>query len=145
MTRRLERKARELHIELEVVQTPAETLPFPDASFDVVVSTLVLCTVDDQLTTLAELRRVLVPGGRLLFLEHVRSDERRLARWQDRLNRINRVMGAGCNCNRSTLETVRAAGFKIVEVEQESLQKAPPILRPLVVGVAESPSWQRDR
>ena len=138
MTRRLERKARELEVELEVVRTPAEVLPFADASFDVAVSTLVLCTVDDQLTTLAELRRVLVPGGRLLFLEHVRAGERRVARWQDRLNGVNRVIGAGCNCNRSTLETIRAAGFRIVEVEQDRLPKAPPILRPLVVGVAAS-------
>jgi ubiquinone/menaquinone biosynthesis C-methylase UbiE len=140
MTRRLERKARGLGLELQVVQTPAETLPFRDASFDVAVSTLVLCTVDDQLTALAELRRVLVPGGRLLFLEHVRSEERRVARWQDRLNGVNRVIGAGCNCNRSTLETIRAAGFRIAEVEQDRLPKAPPFLRPLVIGVAESPA-----
>jgi ubiquinone/menaquinone biosynthesis C-methylase UbiE len=138
MVRRLERKARDLGLDVEVVLTAAEGLPFADASFDVALSTLVLCTVDDPLTTLAELRRVLVPGGHLLFLEHVRSDNRRLARWQDRLNGVNRVMGAGCNCNRSTLETIRAAGFRIVELERNSLQKAPPIVRPLVVGVAQS-------
>jgi ubiquinone/menaquinone biosynthesis C-methylase UbiE len=138
MVRRLERKARDLGLDVEVVLTAAEGLPFADASFDVALSTLVLCTVDDPLTTLAELRRVLVPGGHLLFLEHVRSDNRRLARWQDRLNGVNRVMGAGCNCNRSTLETIRAAGFRIVELERNSLRKAPPIVRPLVVGVAQS-------
>jgi ubiquinone/menaquinone biosynthesis C-methylase UbiE len=139
MARRLERKADELALDVAVVRARAETLPLADASFDTAVSTLALCTIDDPLTALAELRRVLVPGGRFLFLEHVRSDNRRLARWQDRLNGFNRVMGAGCNCNRSTLETIRAAGFRIVEVEQDSLKKVPPLVRPLVVGVAVAP------
>jgi hypothetical protein len=81
---------------------------------------------------------VLKPGGRLLFIEHVRSDEPRLARWQDRLNGLQRRVGHGCNCNRSTVESIRRAGFRIVELERDVLQKVPPIARPLVVGVAES-------
>lgn len=99
MARRLEQRAAELGRRVEVVRAPAERLPFEDGSFDVTVSTLVLCTVPDQLDALAELRRVLVPGGGVLFIEHVRADERRLAGWQDRLNGFNRVMGRGCNCN----------------------------------------------
>ena len=112
------------------------TLPFADAQFDTVVSTLVLCTVSDQARALRELRRVLKPGGRLLFIEHVRSEEPRLASWQDRLNGLNRVVAHGCNCNRSTLDTIRAAGFTITSLERDQLHKAPPFVRPLVVGTA---------
>ena len=67
---------------------------------------------------LGELRRVLKPGGELLFIEHVRSDEPGLARWQDRLNGLNRVV-ARCDCNRSTVDAIRAAGFTITELEHE--------------------------
>lgn len=139
MARRLEQRARELGRQVDVVRAPAEQLPFDDGSFDVAVSTLVLCTVPDQLDALAELRRVLVPGGRVLFIEHVRADERRLAGWQDRLNGVNRVMGRGCNCNRMTLDAIGAAGFMLGELERSELKKAPPFVRPLVIGSAAAP------
>jgi SAM-dependent methyltransferase len=83
MARRLERKLTNSNLRARVVRAPAEALPFEDASFDVVVSTLVLCTVSDQPRALAEIHRVLKPDGRLLFVEHVRSDDAKLARWQD--------------------------------------------------------------
>jgi len=136
MARRLARRIREQPRAVELVQAPAEELPFADAQFDTVVSTLVLCTVSDQARALRELRRVLKPGGRLLFIEHVRSEEPRLASWQDRLNGLNRVVAHGCNCNRSTLDTIRAAGFTITSLERDQLHKAPPFVRPLVVGTA---------
>src|SRR5437016_4709439 len=81
MARRLERRLADSPLAAEVVRATAEQLPFADASFDAVVSTLVLCTVEDQQRALGELHRVLRPGGRLLFMEHVRSDAPRLARW----------------------------------------------------------------
>jgi ubiquinone/menaquinone biosynthesis C-methylase UbiE len=138
MARRLARRAREDGRLIELVQAPAEDLPFEDGRFDVAVSTLVLCTVDDQARALGELRRVLRPGGRLLFLEHVRADEPGLARWQDRLNGINRFLVCGCNCNRRTLEAIEAAGFSIATLTRDRLPKAPPFARPLVVGAAET-------
>ena len=138
MARRLAQRIREQPRAVELVLAPAEQLPLADAQFDTAVSTLVLCTVSDQARALSELRRVLRPGGRLLFIEHVRSDEPRLASWQDRLNSLNRVVGYGCNCNRSTLDAVRAAGFAITSLERDKLHKAPPFVRPLVVGTAES-------
>ena len=138
MARRLARRIREQARRVELVQAPAEELPFADAQFDTAVSTLVLCTVSDQARALCELRRVLKPGGRLLFIEHVRSEEPRLASWQDRLNGLNRIVAHGCNCNRSTLDTIRAAGFTITSLERDQLRKAPPFVRPLVVGTAES-------
>jgi len=136
MARRLERKLAASDLRARVVRAPAESLPFEDASFDTVVSTLVLCTVSDQARALAEVHRVLKPEGRLLFLEHVRSDDVRLARWQDRMNGLNRRLGQGCNCNRETLSGITAAGFEVAEVAHERLEKAPPLVRPLVVGVA---------
>jgi ubiquinone/menaquinone biosynthesis C-methylase UbiE len=136
MARRLERRIRVQSRLVELVRASAEELPFEDGRFDVAVSTLVLCTVNDQARALGELRRVLRPGGELLFIEHVRSDEPRLARWQDRLNGVSNVMGYGCNCNRPTLDAIRAAGFTITELEHDKLPKVPPTHRPLAVGTA---------
>jgi ubiquinone/menaquinone biosynthesis C-methylase UbiE len=138
MARRLRRKVAEHSLPAAVVQAPAEHLPFDDHSFDAAVSTLVLCTVDDQDQALSELRRVIKPGGRLLFIEHVRSEDARQARWQDRVNPVHRVIGCGCNCNRNTLERLQAAGFKVTQVAHDRLHKAPPWVRPLIVGAAQS-------
>ena len=138
MLKRLERKARELNSQATVLRAPAEDLPFEDASFDTVVSTLVLCGVDDQPRVVRELRRVLRPGGRLIFMEHVRSDDARVATMQDRMNRLNRFMVC-CDCNRPTLDTIRSVGFSVTELEQTELPKAPPFVRPLIVGTATAP------
>ena len=135
MVRKLERRVRENGRTVEVVRAPAEELPFDDATFDVAVSTLVLCSVDDQARSLAEIRRVLKPDGRLLFMEHVRSDEPGLARWQDRMNRINRLLVC-CNCNRPTLDAIQEAGFSITTLTRGEIPKAPPFVRPLIVGSA---------
>ncbi len=123
-----------------VVEASAEDLPFDDGSFDVVVSTLVLCTVPDPLRALAEARRVLVEGGKLLYLEHVRSNRPGLARWQDRLERPWGFFAAGCHPNRDTGQLLADAGFWIDSLEDTKLPKAPPIVRPVIRGVAQRPS-----
>ena len=138
MLKRLERKAREQNSKATVLRAPAEDLPFEDASFDAVVSTLVLCGVDDQPRAVRELRRVLRPGGRLIFIEHVRSDDPRVAKMQNRMKPLNRFMVC-CDCNRPTLETIRSAGFGVTALEQTELPKAPPFVRPLIVGTATAP------
>ncbi len=107
---------------------------------DTVVSTLVLCTVDDVPATLAEIARVLRPGGRLLFAEHVRSDDPKLARWQDRLEGPWKFVGHGCRCNRDTLAALAASPLEVETVEHETIPKAAPIVRPLIVGSAHRPA-----
>jgi ubiquinone/menaquinone biosynthesis C-methylase UbiE len=138
MARRLERKLPGYSLPARVVRAPAEDLPLEDASFDFVVSTLVLCTVDDPARALAEIHRVLKPGGQLLFLEHVRSDGPRLARWQDRLHGVQVRVGHGCHCNRRTLENIERAGFSIAELEHDRMRNMPPIVRPLIAGLARA-------
>ena len=123
-----------------VVEAPAEGLPFDDGTFDVVVATLVLCTVEDQASALAEARRVLVEGGRLLYIEHVRSTRPGLGRWQDRLERPWGFFAAGCHPNRPTDQALADAGFWIDSLEREKLPKAPAIVRPLIRGVARRPT-----
>jgi len=138
MLRRLERKVGEYAPGAKVLRAPAEDLPFEDGTFDVAVSTLVLCGVDDQPRALRELRRVLRPGGQLLFIEHLRSDDPATARLQDRLNWLNRLVVC-CNCNRPTLSSIRDAGFTVTRVENTVLPKAPKFARPAVVGSATAP------
>lgn len=140
MARRLERKLAGHPLHARVVRAPAEELPFDDARFDFVISTLVLCTVDDPDRALAEIRRVLRPEGRLVFLEHVRSEDPTLARWQDRLQGLQVRIGHGCHPNRRTLENIESASFSIAELERDQLRKAPPIVRPLIAGVARASS-----
>src|SRR5271157_4035371 len=126
MLRRLERKAGEQAPGATVLRAPAEDLPFEDATFDVAVSTLVL-------------RRVVRPGGQLLFIEHVRSGDTHLARSQDRMNGINRFV-VGCDCNRPTLDSIREAGLTITQVEHTTLPKVPKFASPAIVGSATVPA-----
>lgn len=123
-----------------VVEAPAENLPFDDHSFDTVVSTLVLCSVGDQHRALTEARRVLVEGGRLLYLEHVRSENPRLVRWQNVLERPWGFVAAGCHPNRDTGQALADAGFWIDSLENGRMPKAPRIVRPLIRGVARRPT-----
>jgi ubiquinone/menaquinone biosynthesis C-methylase UbiE len=139
MVRKLEKRVRELGSDATVLRAPAEDLPFESGTFDVAVSTLVLCGVDDQPRAVRELRRVLRPGGTLLFFEHVRSGDAKRARQQDRLNWFNRLV-VRCDCNRSTLDTIRQAGFTVTEVENTALPKAPPFARPAIIGIAKAPA-----
>jgi len=135
MRKRLERAVRRRERPARVIGARAEQLPFPDASVDTVVSTLVLCTVDAPDLALREIARVLRPDGQLLFIEHVRSDSAALARWQDRLVRAWKRFAEGCRCNRATLELMNACGFQL-EARPAAWRAMPPIIRPLAIGRA---------
>jgi ubiquinone/menaquinone biosynthesis C-methylase UbiE len=120
----------------EIVEAPAERLPFEDDRFDTAVATLVLCTVPDPAAALREIVRVLRPGGRFLFLEHVRAANARLARWQDRLERPWQVVGAGCHCNRDTATAIEASGLRSEHLERGEIPRAVPLVRPMIAGSA---------
>lgn len=136
MFRQLRRRAREVCPGADLVEAGAEDLPFDDDSYDTVVVTLVLCTVPDQARALKEISRVLRPDGQLLFLEHVRSRNPDLAKWQDRLEKPWRFLGDGCHCNRDTVAAISAAGFQLGDVERPKFPKAPPIVKPMAKGSA---------
>jgi ubiquinone/menaquinone biosynthesis C-methylase UbiE len=123
-----------------VIEAPAEDLPFDDGSFDTVVATLVFCTVEDPLRAVSEARRVLVEAGSLLFLEHVRSETRQLAWWQDRLERPWGWVAGGCHPNRPTGDVLADAGFWIEQLDRERMPRAPRWMRPMIRGVARRPS-----
>jgi ubiquinone/menaquinone biosynthesis C-methylase UbiE len=131
LTRRLERHRRVARI----VDAPAERLPLADASVDTVVSTLVLCTVNDPERTLGEIARVLRPDGQLLFVEHVRASSRFLAACQDYLLKPWRGFAGGCHCNRPTVELMRACGFAIA-ADEVVWRGMPAIVHPLIAGRA---------
>ena len=138
MRRRLRRKLEESRVPVEVSAAGAEDLPFADGSFDVVVSTLVLCTVPDQGPALAEVRRVLRPGGRLLFIEHVRGDGG-VARVQDGILPLWRRLCAGCHPNRDTLRSIQDAGFEVGRLDRFTAPGPFTGLVPFVRGEAVAP------
>jgi ubiquinone/menaquinone biosynthesis C-methylase UbiE len=129
--------ARQAPVPIRIVDGTAEALPAPDGAVDAVVASLVLCTVTDLDQALAETRRVLRPGGKLRFYEHVRATDPRLARWQDRLQRPWGWLVGGCHPNRDTVATITAAGLRLVQLDRFDLQAMPPLARPHVLGVAE--------
>ena len=135
MARRLAKRAPEASVPVEIVSGSAESLPFADASFDTAVVTFVFCSVEDPGVALAEIRRVLKPGGRLVLLEHVRG-EGRLAQWQDRLTPLHRRVAGNCHLNRDTQRTVAAAGFDATGVQSTRIPGSHPLVRSGVQGVA---------
>jgi SAM-dependent methyltransferase len=136
MFKQLHAKLKTSGVVAKAIQAPAESLPFADDSTDTVVFTLVLCTVPDPAAAIAEAARVLRPGGKLLFLEHVRSEDPGLARWQDRFEKPWRFLADGCHCNRDTVSLIEASPLTLEQVEDDRLPKAPPIIRPLARGSA---------
>jgi ubiquinone/menaquinone biosynthesis C-methylase UbiE len=121
----------------ELLSSPCEALPLPDASFDAVVATLLLCSVSDPPRALAEIRRVLRPGGVFVFLEHVAAPDGspRLA-WQHRIEPFWKRIAGNCHLTRPTGDTIRAAGFVVEQETRESMRKAMPWFRPSIRGIA---------
>jgi ubiquinone/menaquinone biosynthesis C-methylase UbiE len=129
-------RIRKAAIEVDFHHLDAEHLPFEDARFDTVVSTFTLCTIPDVVHALGEVRRVLKPGGQFLFLEHGRSPDARVARWQDRLNGAWRPVAGGCNLNRPMASLVAASGLDLGSTRSYYLARTPRIVGYLTEGVA---------
>ena len=136
MRKRLRQRVARIRPDAAVLDARAESLPLPDASVDTVVVTFVLCSVADQTAALAEITRVLRPGGQLLFLEHVRDTDPQIADKQDHAPFL--YSWIGCHPNRATLEAITHSPLSVVNVRHGQVPKAPVIERPMVVGVAES-------
>lgn len=117
----------------------AEKLPFDDNDFDTVVCTFTLCTIADVSAALRETRRVLKPGGRFHFLEHVASENPGVLRWQNRLNPIQKIIGCGCHLNRDAEKLIREAGFEIAHFERFHMPKTPRLFSTTVRGLAVNP------
>jgi ubiquinone/menaquinone biosynthesis C-methylase UbiE len=137
MARRLRRRAAGSGRDVEIIEATAGQLPLPDASFDTAVVTFTLCSVPDEQAALGEIARVLVPGGRLLFLEHVRSADPVIAAKQDRMPFPYPLIG--CHPNRDTLRELQASPLAVESARGGELPKAPEIERPMIVGVARRP------
>ena len=133
MRARLERRLARSGREATIVAAGAEALPFADGAFDTVVSTLVLCTVRDPDAAVREVRRVLAPGGRLLFAEHVRAASSRLSRWQDRLAGPWAAFAQGCRCNVPT-DALLASELRLRSVERARWRGMPALVHPLILG-----------
>jgi ubiquinone/menaquinone biosynthesis C-methylase UbiE len=124
-----------------VTSGTSEQIESDDESFDYVVATLVCCSVMNLNTCLREIRRVLRPGGNLVFLEHVAAangTSRR--RWQNRINPIWKTFMGNCHLNKETEQAIVTEGFEIIQIEREGMRKAPPIVRPTIRGIAKKPN-----
>jgi ubiquinone/menaquinone biosynthesis C-methylase UbiE len=120
------RRTADVVIPVSLLRASAEHLPLADAVFDTVVVTWTLCSIPNPIAALTEMRRVLRPGGRLLFVEHGLSPEIRIARWQHRLTPCWKRIGGGCHLDRKMDDLIRAAGFQIDAIETGYMQGPKP-------------------
>ena len=137
MKRRAHARLAAAPVPVRPLEAVAERLPLDDGFADTVVATLVLCSVDDPEASVREIRRVLKPGGMLLFVEHVRSDEQWRGRLQDFVTPAWRRLAANCHPNRATLTLLRDGGLK--PREEERLAVGAPWVQPVVAGFATRP------
>ena len=123
-------------IKVELVQGDAQGLPFDSASFDTVITTWTLCSINDIATALREIRRVLKPDADYIFCEHGRSDLRKAARIQDFLNPVQKVIACGCNINRPLNTLMEQAGLKLTSLDRFVMTGVPRILGEMYLGTA---------
>lgn len=132
------KRIEEAPVPVRLIEAPAEDMPLADGSADCAILTYTLCSVAEPAKALAELRRVLKPGAPVFFVEHGRAADPGVARWQNRLNPVWRVIACGCNLNRDTIELMREAGFEVDEVEHFYLRNDPKVVGFHSRGVAHA-------
>lgn len=126
------------HLSASVLEGVAESIPAPDNSFDAVVSTLLLCTVNNPTLALSEIHRVLRPGGKLLFIEHVAANNNpERLKWQKRIEPFWKILQCGCHLTRDTETNILQAGFTLKNINRQSMRGVPAIVRPSIWGIAE--------
>jgi len=128
LLRMAERRVRETSFGLTFYEKSAEALPFEDKSFDTVLSTWTLCSIPDAAQALREVRRVLKPGGELLFIEHGQSPDKGVSQWQQRLNGVWKRCSGGCHLNRDIKNLVSGSGLEITELETGYMLRGPRLL-----------------
>jgi ubiquinone/menaquinone biosynthesis C-methylase UbiE len=136
LPKKVARRISEGSLPVELVRLSAEALPFEDGRFDCVVSTWTLCTIPDAVAALREVGRVLKPVGKYVFLEHGRSDDARVARWQDFFNPLQQRLACGCNLTRPIDALIRQAGLKLENVDRFLMPGIPRIAGEMYRGIA---------
>ena len=112
-----EREAKQVPFDVEFIGLEAEDIPLDDASMDTVLMTYTLCTIPDAIAALKNMRRVLKPGGKLIFCEHGKAPDEAVQKWQNRLNPIWKKIAGGCNLNRQIPELIEQGGFKVEDLD----------------------------
>ncbi len=125
-----------LSFPVHIQKGTAEILTHAHRRFDYVISTWTLCTIPDPVLALQEVGRVLKPGGKFLFMEHGRSDDQKIAAWQDRLNPIQNVIGCGCNLNRQIDRLITQSGLMIAHLDRFSMEGVPRLAGEMYQGTA---------
>lgn len=127
MQAKAQRAARGLGFEIEMLGLRGEEIPLEDNSVDTVVITYTMCTIPGVDEALQQMRRVLKPGGKMLFTEHGRAPDAAVRRWQDRLNPTWKRFAGGCNLNREIPVLIKGAGFRLDHLEQDYLPGWKPV------------------
>lgn len=139
LPRKIAERSAAISFPLQIQRTSAETLPYNARSFNFVVSTWTLCTIPDPVKALLEVYRVLKPDGVFLFLEHGRSEDAKVAAWQDRFNPVQNIIGCGCNLNRKIDQIIAQAGLMIMTLDRFQMQSVPRLGGEMYRGAATRP------
>ncbi len=139
LPRKIAERSAAIPFPLQIQRTSAETLPYNAGSFNFVVSTWTLCTIPDPVKALLEVYRVLKPDGVFLFLEHGRSEDAKVAAWQDRFNPVQNIIGCGCNLNRKIDQIIAQAGLMIMTLDRFRMQSVPRLGGEMYRGAATRP------
>jgi ubiquinone/menaquinone biosynthesis C-methylase UbiE len=139
LPRKIAERSAAIPFPLQIQRNSAETLPYNARSFNFVVSTWTLCTIPDPVKALLEVYRVLKPDGVFLFLEHGRSEDAKVAAWQDRFNPVQNIIGCGCNLNRKIDQIIAQAGLMIMTLDRFQMQSVPRLGGEMYRGAATRP------